>query len=136
MQIRDHFKMRNFSLQHSDMEAFVTSKCKARTSYLAWRVFWALYHCSWLMGNIIMMCLSEEVSVAKWFIYLSNWMYLLLTLECVLEAIIVLDDWNRKSGTVQGLRLPWYIQMVWLLYTVSAVGSVMVSVWYWSLIHK
>lgn len=55
------------------------------------------------MGNIIVMSLSDDVNVAKWFIYLSNWMYLVLTCECVLEAIIVIRSWNRKLGAVEGM---------------------------------
>ncbi|CAL1528248.1 unnamed protein product [Lymnaea stagnalis] len=136
MRLREHLTLSNLYLQHTERDVFVTSKCRSAFPYFCWRMFWALYHCSWLMGNIIVTSLETDVSVAKWFIYLSNWVYVLLTLECVVEVVVVVGLVYGRSETPRGTRLPWYVQVMWLLYTLSVTGAVMVSVWYWTFLHK
>ncbi|CAG5118369.1 unnamed protein product, partial [Candidula unifasciata] len=110
--------------------------CKPACCYVLWRVLWAVYHTCWLTGNIAVASVEGQATVFKWFIYLSNWMYLLLTIECVFEAVLVVGALLKKPRPIEEEHLPWHLQLMWLLYTVSAVGAVVVAVWYWACIHK
>ncbi|KAH9505482.1 hypothetical protein Btru_057429 [Bulinus truncatus] len=102
MKLREYLRLDNVYLQHMDRDVFVTSKWKSPTFYLCWRVFWAVYHVSWLTGNLIVTSLTEDASTAKWFIYLSNWVYLLLAVECVVELAVVVLGGLRQHG-----HIPW-----------------------------
>ncbi|KAK6993497.1 protein rolling stone [Biomphalaria glabrata] len=136
MKLREQLNLRNVYLQHVDKDVFVSSKWKCPTFYLCWRLFWALYHSSWLAGNLIVTSLDDDLSTAKWFIYLSNWVYLLLTVECVLELAVVVWEVYGRSKTYSGPHLPMLIKVMWLLYVMSVTGAVMVCIWYWTSVHK
>ena len=74
------------ALHHNHSDA---PQCDSRTLYGCWRVFWAAYHVTWVLLSWVMEPWAAYSSSdrVKWFIYLTNWTYLLLTLETVLEAV-------------------------------------------------
>lgn len=64
-------------------------QCNHHCFYGFWRLFWALCHATWVLLSWVTDSWAQHSSTErlKWFIYLTNWTYLLLTLETVLEAI-------------------------------------------------
>ena len=52
-------------------------------------MFWAAYHVIWVLLSWVVepWVAYSSTERVKWFIYLTNWTYLLLTLETVLEAV-------------------------------------------------
>ncbi|XP_059150216.1 protein rolling stone-like [Physella acuta] len=138
MMLREHLALSNLHLQHPHPDVFVTCKCKSPFPYLCWRVFWALYHSSWLFANFAVAALDSDVSVAKWFIYLSNWVYLMIAIETILElAVVVGVVYGRADGTTTSCtKLPRYVQVMWLLYTMCVTGAMMVCLWYWTTVYK
>ncbi|XP_041379501.1 protein rolling stone-like isoform X2 [Gigantopelta aegis] len=73
----------------------------------------------------------------KWFIYLTNWSYSMLTLDVLLEFIAVVyvrkaDDILSGDYTVT----PWYLKAVWVVYNVGNCSAVLVTVLYWFILYK
>ncbi|GFO21762.1 protein rolling stone [Plakobranchus ocellatus] len=79
-------------------------------------------------------------AAGKWFIYLSHWVYLFLTVQCIMEAAIVVMVMRGKqlksNSNIKDMELPWSVRVVWLMSSISATGSVMIGLWYWTILHK
>ncbi|RUS84881.1 hypothetical protein EGW08_007350, partial [Elysia chlorotica] len=122
--------------------------------YLLWRIFWAAYHSAWLVAGPVLAATdavhtaadgavgvdddavggsggtdSAAAAAGKWFIYLSHWVYLLLTVQCVTEAALLAVVGKRRMP--ENLEAP----VVWLFSTISSTGSVMICLWYWTKLH-
>lgn len=133
--------MSALTLEHPCPCKFVTAQFSSRTVYGLWRVFWAVYHVTWVLLSWVLepwsACSSAER--VKWFVYLTNWTYLLLTLETVVEAVnffvvhVLRDDIVKGKD---GVRMPWYLRLQWLMYNITTTGSLMVTGWYWTFLYK
>ncbi|XP_005089277.1 protein rolling stone [Aplysia californica] len=136
--IRDHLALSNVCLRHPEPADLTSCKCKCPTFYLVWRIFWAIYHSSWLIANLVNASQrGGGEGVSKWFIYLSNWMYLVLTLHSLLDAVLVFRaNCAKRVALSRDSRLPWYLQLSWLLYNLMVTGGIMICLWYWSMVHR
>nr|KAG5697084.1 hypothetical protein BaRGS_002000 [Batillaria attramentaria] len=114
--------------------------CNHRVLYGSWRVFWAVYHVTWVLLSWVLepWALYTSSARAKWFVYLTNWMYLLLTIETVLEAVNFFCVHVLRDDIVKGKQcfMPWYLKLQWVLYNVVTTGSLMVTAWYWGAVYK
>ncbi|GFR58370.1 protein rolling stone [Elysia marginata] len=105
MGLREHLALSNTSLSnHRRPLDFYRSRFHfvSGSPYLLWRVFWAVYHSAWLVAGPVLAAKeavytqnegdgdSAAEAAGKWFIYLSHWVYLVLTVECVTEATVVI----------------------------------------------
>lgn len=72
--------------------------------YACWRVFWAVYHMTWVLLSWVLepWVAYPAIDRLKWFVYLTNWMYLLLALETVIEAINFLYVHLLRYDIVKG----------------------------------
>ncbi|XP_046330400.2 protein rolling stone-like isoform X2 [Haliotis rufescens] len=140
MGIKSEFRTCNFGLNHSEPHLFVSSQWGHPRLYLSWRIFWALFHTSWLVGSMVSSTnvTSSPLGGALWFIYLTNWTYLLLTTSAVLDAVIVVFVRINRQDIQNGFTsyLPWYLKVSWLLYSVVTEGSLHISALYWIFIFK
>ena len=56
-----------------------------------------MYHLTWLCVNLgVAYRRGSEVGGAKWFIYLSNWIYLLISIHALFDAVLVICANTRK----------------------------------------
>ncbi|XP_067683858.1 protein rolling stone-like isoform X3 [Haliotis asinina] len=133
MGIRSEFRTCNFELNHNEPQRFVTSQWGHPRLYLSWRIFWALFHTSWLVSSMV-----SPLGGAVWFIYLTNWTYLLLTISAVLDAVIVVFVRINRQDIIKGFtsHLPWYLKLSWLLNSVVTEGSLHISAFYWIFLFK
>ncbi|XP_071083146.1 protein rolling stone-like [Haliotis cracherodii] len=138
MGIKSEFRTRNFGLNHSEPRIFVSSQWGHPRLYLSWRIFWALFHTSWLVSSMVSSTkvTSSPLGGAVWFIYLTNWTYLLLTTSTVLDAVIVVFVRINRHDIINGFTsyLPWYLKVSWLLNSVVTEGSLHISAIYWSFV--
>jgi len=74
--------------------------------YLIWSCAWAIYHLTWIcIDGYLFTFKVEPKDRGKWFVYLSNWSYLLLTLHAIFDFLIacrahILDDHIIKGRFV------------------------------------
>ncbi|KAL8577374.1 hypothetical protein ACOMHN_038278 [Nucella lapillus] len=139
--LREEVRLTNLSLDHPHPARFVSAQFQSRVLYGCWRVFWALFHLTWVLLSWVLepwgsYRLEERV---KWFIYLTNWTYLLLALETSLEAVNFVYVHALRKDIVQGthkVAMPWYLKLQWTMYNVVTTGSLMVTAWYWTILYK
>ncbi|XP_067683945.1 protein rolling stone-like [Haliotis asinina] len=133
MSIKREFRTCNFGLNHNEPHIFVSSQWGHPRLYLSWRIFWALFHTSWLVSSMV-----SPLGGAVWFIYLTNWTYLLLTISAILDAVIVVFVRINRQDIENGFTsyLPWYLKLSWLLSSVVTEGSLHISAIYWIFLFK
>ncbi|XP_076469061.1 protein rolling stone-like [Babylonia areolata] len=140
--IKEEFHLSNLSLHHPQPRCFVSGQCQSRVLYGCWRVFWAAYHVTWVLLSWVLEPWGSYgwPERVKWFIYLTNWTYLLLTLLTVLEAVNFFYVRAVRTDIVQcgkqAVPMPWYLKLQWTLYNVATTGSLMVTAWYWTMLYK
>ncbi|XP_046577834.1 protein rolling stone-like [Haliotis rubra] len=140
MGILNEFRISNFGLNHSEPQRFVTSQWGHPRLYLSWRIFWAIFHTSWLVSSMVYSTkvTSSPLGGAVWFIYLTNWTYLLLTISAILDAVIVVFVRINRQDIMKGFtsHLTWYMKVSWLLNSVVTEGSLQISALYWIFIFR
>ena len=105
--------------------------------------------------------MGVQITTTKWYIFLTNWAFLLLTLAFVglslVSVIYVIQQCKRQRSTtgqtqetrgneserdVEGggeieddlEKLTWYQKLSWILWIIAANGSAVVTILYWTLI--
>ena len=131
--------------------------------FVSYRLIVAGYIATWWL--LSMFHFDHQIIPYVWPVYLTNWSYTLLTCHLLLSAVIVLlngvrtagchccgqttpfgnatlaDDTRRTSyGTahVTAARhraLAWYVKLDWLLYEMSSVAAICVSIIYFTALY-
>ncbi|KAK2179397.1 hypothetical protein NP493_493g02005 [Ridgeia piscesae] len=82
----------NLELSHPNPTLFVTSQWRCPpVVYAVYRGVVALYFVSWIVlsGVWTYEWAASDSDRIKWFIYLTNWSFLVLTLDVLLQAVLV-----------------------------------------------
>ncbi|XP_013393891.1 protein rolling stone-like [Lingula anatina] len=133
----EEFHPRNFSLNHENPQLFVTAQGGFGIAYVIYRVLWALFHVTWIIlsGVIPYSWYSSESNRIKWFIYLTNWSYLILTVSAIIQAAVAINHYvkRRKHDGVSNHAMTWYLKMAWVIYNISSNAAIVVAALYWGL---
>lgn len=138
---KQEFKAKNFLLGHDNPQTFVQFQFGCQTIYLVWRIFWALYHVAWIIVSGVRADLwagEDRTQYVKWFIFLTDWAYFMLTLSTLVDACVVIYVFVFRRDIRKGItdQLPWYLRAEWCLYNMGNVISVTTSIAYWSIVYN
>lgn len=122
--------------------------------YLVYRWVMALYFAGWVAGSGYV---GHVRHGAKYIIYITSWHFILLTVYLIAAAIAVtakfmFENFIKKtppeSFTVEDLRdpptlrcvcgeggeggLPWYLQVVWVLFLITSELALPIILVYWA----
>ncbi|KAK7490571.1 hypothetical protein BaRGS_00018174 [Batillaria attramentaria] len=130
--VRDEFRCSSFWLGHAEPRILASDQWGFPKLYVGWRVFWALYHLTWSMYDWINNATTTE-RPGTWLVYLTNWTFLLLTANTIVQATVVLHVTFGRSDLEDG-RTPWYLKVAWLVYEMASAASIAVTVLYFVLL--
>ncbi|EDO40160.1 predicted protein [Nematostella vectensis] len=156
MSIQEEFRIRNVLPSHPDLHTFTSSKWMPTGAYLAYRWLLALY----ISVDVIV----DRLFFKRWYSFaFTFWGLITLTLYLNLAAILTTIKYVKTrlnlsdhAGIVsqsgeEGIStpgaaedetftpdgyMPKLYKLMWLLFNVCAVNSVIVSVGYWGLLHQ
>ncbi|XP_050413486.1 protein rolling stone [Patella vulgata] len=137
MAMPEELRLKNFDLNHPEPRVFVKPQWGNDAFYFGWRIFWALYHTCWIVanGSLNYQQASSEANRIKWFVYLTNWTYLVLTLDNLVQLFTVIYVHTRRKDILKGVgEMPWYMKLMWVLFNISATGCLVVTILFWSLL--
>ncbi|KAL4226260.1 hypothetical protein ACF0H5_014243 [Mactra antiquata] len=137
---RNEFRLKNFVFQHDTPRAYIQFQFGYVKLYLIWRIIWALYHTAMIIytGIRVDVWAGEDTSQhIKWFIFLTDWAYLILTVSTIFDAAMVIYVLARRPDIRNGITdsLPWYMKATWCVFNMGNVISVTTSVAYWALVY-
>ncbi|CAC5400338.1 unnamed protein product [Mytilus coruscus] len=125
-----------------DLVQFVSGyfECGYHKLYIVWRIFWALYHLVWIILTGVysyQWAGDDPAQQVKWFIYLTNWAYFVLTFSTTIGAVCVVYIAFKRDDILQGAcsDMPWYLKVDWVFFNVSNSVSILVTMMYWGLIY-
>ncbi|XP_033744372.1 protein rolling stone-like [Pecten maximus] len=135
------FKVSNFLLEYDRPHHFVQFQCGKQIPYLVWRVLWALYHVVWIILTGVyswQWAGPDPNQQVKWFIYLTDWCYFMLTMSTLLDMGCVVYSRAKRTDICQGLAFtnPWYFKFNWVVFNVANTCSITVSILYWGLLYS
>ncbi|XP_071084143.1 protein rolling stone-like [Haliotis cracherodii] len=138
---REQFRCSSFVLEYPQPHHFTKLEWGWPKVYLCWRGVVAAYHV--VMIIVTGFCdrhtwtRTEEDSI-KWFIYLTNWMFFLLTFSTLIDFVAVgychLVRKDIISGSIK--RMPLFLKVTWVSQNVSNACSVLVTIMFWTLIYS
>ncbi|CAH2102246.1 unnamed protein product [Euphydryas editha] len=147
---------RALNLEHSPPQVFACSQwqhgSQPVTSYLVYR--WLLFLTVLSIGISSFACQrlprlykgpKVELNYLKWFIYFTNWGYLLIVLQAGLALMVVHRYRTQRSFNIpcedgeipmpRRQRTPLLCRVYWLAHTVATDLAFVITVIYWTLVH-
>ncbi|XP_070193164.1 protein rolling stone-like isoform X2 [Littorina saxatilis] len=134
--IKDEFRCSNFGLSHPTPRLLVSDQWGYPRLYVGWRVVCALYHLAWIVYNWSDDASRDERRTGAWLVYLTNWTFLLLTVNTLILAVVVVYVRCSAQNFPDGAGSPWYLKASWVVYTIASVGSIMVTVLFFGLLFS
>lgn len=132
--VREEFRVQKFGFSDVQPRYFVTAQCFSPAFYCVWTGFWALFH-------MTVICLQfyfiDDHPFPEWLSYLTNWGYTLLALSAVWDCVCTLYvNTTRKDLLADDASsdLPWYLKIQWILFNVSTLTAVAITLLYYSLL--
>ncbi|XP_072018275.1 protein rolling stone-like [Amphiura filiformis] len=144
MGLRDRFKSAFHGVGLKTDDAGVFSRTQWRLPWMFWciyRLLFALYYASFIAFDFIFNFKHHPLSAAYFFIYLTDWTVLVVTIYMVVSCINVIID--RKHGCYYHTSnrkappaLSWRHKLHWLLLNIYMNISILVTIVYWSFLHS
>ncbi|GAB1602094.1 protein rolling stone-like [Argonauta hians] len=137
--LKNELKPENAGLNHEDPSVFVKSQWPFdQRLYVLYRVVVAMGFIAWIIADII----DETEKFYKdrfwiWFIFATNWSFILLTLTTIMEAICCSYYYVAARGLLDSHYLqtmPIPLKVLWLLYNLAANTAIVITISYWSYI--
>ncbi|CAC5381219.1 unnamed protein product [Mytilus coruscus] len=130
LQLKTTFVDINQTIRENDQSA-----CGPKILYPIWTTFWLVYHLVWF-GLEPYFVLSAEQEPSDYFIYFTNWGYVLLGLSNLTDCIVTWYVYCRRKDILENVKdeigMPWYIQLVWFLFETSNGIAISVTVGFYS----
>ncbi|XP_062610604.1 protein rolling stone-like [Saccostrea cucullata] len=140
MTCRQQLRLKEFGLQHQQPDDFVRLEFGPPILYLPWAGAWALYHFVWVCLEGYWWSLKSHYVTLDWFRQLSNVGYTVLTAFTLIDFFIASYTYclrHRISPEdAESDSMRWYHKLSWVLYNISNVTAVMVTITYWALLSK
>ena len=80
-------------------------QCGCHKLYVCWRIFWAVYHLVWIVLTGVysyQWAGHDPDQQIKWFIYLTDWAYFVLTFSTLIDAVCVVFISIKRDDIIQG----------------------------------
>ncbi|KAL3853150.1 hypothetical protein ACJMK2_016716 [Sinanodonta woodiana] len=141
MSYKEEFRLKNFLLDYNWPQHFVQLQCGSIKGYLGWRVLSCLYHVVWIIitGAYSWQFAGPDPNQqVKWFIYLTDWAYFILTMATLLDCVVVAYVFIARKDIVEGkmTTMTWYLKADWVMFEMSNAANFMITILFWSLIYK
>ncbi|XP_055848527.1 protein rolling stone-like [Episyrphus balteatus] len=127
--LAEEFQVDNFRLNHYPVEDFYKSQWQTRERsfwYLLYRWCVALFY----LGSILA-CAIHQFDNARFFIYLTDWGFVLCTIATLYGAVLT-TLWHFDR--VDALEDSWGIKLFWILHWSALVLSIVISSMFWTLL--
>ncbi|KAL5288738.1 hypothetical protein ACFFRR_009142 [Megaselia abdita] len=120
------FKRDNFKLNHVPVDDFYISQWQKDTK----SVYFLIYR--WLLAlffiGVVFTCMVFQWSGGKFFIFLTDWGFLLCMITCVYGAVLVSINYCRPFDSV---KQTWTFKIYWALHITTLILAVIITIVYW-----
>ncbi|XP_013102288.1 protein rolling stone-like [Stomoxys calcitrans] len=138
--IRTEFNWKNFGFSYNNLDEFYRSQWQRKETsfwYLLYRWLWALFFLS-----VFFCCLVQQFTNGKFFIFFTNWGFLLCVATQLLGVLLV-TRWHFDIGAVRSSfyevsqlrKTPRLLRLYWLLYDLAMPVALVITTIYWAFLH-
>ncbi|XP_022297164.2 protein rolling stone-like [Crassostrea virginica] len=124
---QQQWRLSSFGFQHDQPLGFVTFQWGHPRLYILWSLSWAVFHV--LVLALQPYFFREVLPNWKWFIYLTNWSYIVLAVYGIVEATaaIFVNVCRKEIINGDSTVLPWYLRIQWSFYYLSTSSAITVT---------
>lgn len=139
---KDEFKPKNLFLDYDRPRDFITFQhCGSAPAYLIWRLFWAVYHVVWIILTGVyswQWAGDDPEQQVKWFIFLTDWCYFVLTVSTLVDAACVVYIFFCRVDIKNGIsdEMTWYLKANWVIFNIANSSAVVVTLTFWGLVYN
>ncbi|XP_036232415.2 protein rolling stone isoform X2 [Bactrocera oleae] len=120
------FQREKFSLTQEPSEVFFKSQWQCQPKSIIWLIYRWLFAATFTGG--VVGSLIQSFDEGKWFIYLTNWGFLLCMYTSVFGAILVTIFYYSKDN----VRVPpWALKLYWASYITTLSVATTITFLYW-----
>ncbi|CAG2205085.1 unnamed protein product [Mytilus edulis] len=98
--LKKEFQCSNFVFDHDSPKLFVLAECGPRILYPIWSGFWLVWHIVWFSFDPYIAYRNGGDGDPYYFIYLTNWGYMLVGFYNLVDFIVTLYVHVRRSDIV------------------------------------
>ena len=122
--------------------------------YLVWRWLGLIYFFSWLIGG------GFESHISTYFIFLTNWSFIIFNIYLIVSAIsvsvelarssscnssseeVILSEQDGSTSPPAGCcgyhdnTIPWCLSMHWFLFMLGNMAAIFVTILFWSALYR
>ncbi|XP_045527644.1 protein rolling stone-like isoform X1 [Pieris brassicae] len=147
---------RGLALDHTPSHHFACSQWQTghrpTTSYIVYR--WLFFLSALSIGITSFACQrlpplydgpKVELNYFKWFIYFTNWGYMLIVLQAALALAVVYKYKNQKTYCIpcddeeiplpRRQKTPFLCRLYWLVHNIATDLAFVITLVYWTLVH-
>ncbi|XP_046334701.1 protein rolling stone-like [Haliotis rufescens] len=133
------FRSENAGLGYENPPVFVTSQWPVRQRfYVVYRALIAVAITGWCAADITYESTTfYDYKVWKWFIFATNWSFLLLALSAIYNACTVAVYTCRPYWIMDPMyprSMPIVLRLQWIIYNLSCNSAIVVTMSYWSFV--
>ncbi|VDI37706.1 Hypothetical predicted protein [Mytilus galloprovincialis] len=139
--LKKEFQCSNFVFDHDSPKLFVLAECGPRILYPIWSGFWLVWHIVWFSFDPYNAYRNGGDGDPYYFIYLTNWGYMLVGFYNLVDFIVTLYVHVRRSDIVHLSpksdnkdQMPWYIKLLWILFEINNSISVLITIAFYGLL--
>nr|XP_022297173.1 protein rolling stone-like [Crassostrea virginica] len=124
---QQQWRLRSFGFQHDQPLDFVIFQWGHPRLYILWSLSWAVFHV--LVLALQPYFFREVLPNWNWFIFLTNWSYIVLAVYGIVEATAAIFVNVCRKDIINGdsTVLPWYLRIQWGLYYLSTTSAITVT---------
>ncbi|XP_077996020.1 protein rolling stone-like [Glandiceps talaboti] len=135
-------KKSDFGFRFQENSVFANSQWKFIPPFIfcIYRIILGLYFLGWLLYSMTASIINNG---GAYFLYLTNWGFMTLTLYLVTASSTTLYFHIRTRKTETGLAswskpnsTPWYFMLSWLLFNLSAIVAPIITLIYWVSLYE
>lgn len=130
LSLRQELRRENWGLQHHAPEDFLRSQWQSGLTsrwFLGYRWLLGIF-----FGTGVISCLAKYHHNGRWFIYLTDWGFLLCGMTSVSGAIFVtIHHWNPQRM----VRYSTQIKAYWMCYWINLIFANVIALVYWTCIY-
>ncbi|KAH8402925.1 hypothetical protein KR222_000379 [Zaprionus bogoriensis] len=126
----DEFRRDKFSLHHDEPGVFCRSQWQRGDRNIVWLIYRWLLALFFLGGALA--SLIQDFNEGTWFIYLTDWGFVLCAYVCTYGAVIATIYFIRPSYFESG---SWALKVYWASHHTTTVLAMLITLVFWSAIY-
>ncbi|CAH1778975.1 unnamed protein product [Owenia fusiformis] len=134
---KEEFHWRTFGLAYNKPNHFHEAQWSwPKAFYVVHCLFWALWNTAFIIASGFWSTTwyTTEDNKIKWFVYLTNWAYFMITIHSIYKLCTVIH-YSRTKSADGNSNMPVPLKIQWIISNISYTIALATTIAYWGVIY-